>query len=98
MSLVTDKNNPCLNVEQKNGQNECYLVLTDEDLKKGFIRPVRESYIHTRCGGLTTMGRKISETYATDPTFYGSTFCIDCKEHFPVDEFTWSGTDIKVGS
>jgi hypothetical protein len=28
------------------------------------------------CGTVTTMGRALSETYARDPKFYGSTFCV----------------------
>lgn len=27
-------------------QNKCYLVLSDEELAKGFVRPVRQAYVH----------------------------------------------------
>ena len=50
------------------------------------------------CGGETTMGIKIAETYARDPKFYGSTYCVHCQMHKPVDEFVWSNTTEKVGS
>lgn len=50
------------------------------------------------CGALTSMGRALSETYARDPKFYGATFCCGCNKHLPVDEFTWDGTNEKVGS
>lgn len=50
------------------------------------------------CGTITTMGRKLAETYARDPKFYGSTFCCACRDHLPVDEFVWSGTEERVGS
>lgn len=57
---------------------------TDEELKSG-------------CGKVTTMqGRALSETYATDPGFYGSTFCIHCNDYFRVGEhgqFIWLEND-----
>jgi hypothetical protein len=46
MSLTTDKNDPSLNKVKDNGQNETYLVLSDEERAKGFIRPVRTAYVH----------------------------------------------------
>jgi len=46
MSLTTDRNNPELNSAKENGQNKAYLVLSEEEKAKGFIRPVRNSYIH----------------------------------------------------
>jgi hypothetical protein len=75
-----------------------YLVLSDEERAKGFVRPVRMSYIHTTCGSVTTMGRAIAETYARNPRFYGSTFCIRCSMHRPLSEFVWDGTEDQVGS
>lgn len=99
MSLTTDRNDPQLNEGQKNetGQHEIYLVLSDEERKKGFVRPVRTTYIHTKCGAATTMGKELSETYARDPKFYGATFCMGCNKHLPVHEFTWDGTNELVG-
>lgn len=46
MGLTTDKNSECLNETKDNGQNECYLVLSEEELAKGFTRPFRDYYIH----------------------------------------------------
>jgi hypothetical protein len=47
MSLTTDPNDKCLIDGQKEkGQNECYLVLSEEERAKGFVRPVRSSYVH----------------------------------------------------
>ncbi len=129
------------------GQQNDYVILTDEERAKGFVRPVRCSYVHvgirpkypTReltdeqkeqhegsdyvayekypeddsivgrfwtqkdldsgCGGVTTMGLALGETYARDPEFYGSTFCCKCKDHFPVAEFIWDdGSKEVVGS
>lgn len=50
------------------------------------------------CGAVTRMGRALAETYAADPKFYGATFCVACRGHFPVAEFTWDGTTEIVGS
>jgi len=100
MSLTTDRNDPKLKEGQKNetGQHEIYLVLSEEERAKGFVRSVRKTYVHTTCGVATTMGQALSETYARDPKFYGATFCVGCNKHLPVDEFTWDGTSEKVGS
>lgn len=50
------------------------------------------------CGGVTTMGRALSETYARDPKFYGATFCVTCNAHYPVDQFVWTADNQVVGS
>lgn len=50
------------------------------------------------CGSTTMMGRALSETYARDPKFYGSTFCCACNQHFPVEEFVWTADGQVVGS
>jgi len=81
-----------------NGQQKGYVVLTEDERKKGFVRPVRDSYIHKVCGVETTMGQKIAETYARDPSFYSGTFCCGCKKHLPLSEFVWSDTEETVGS
>lgn len=73
-------------------QAEVYLVLSEEERAKGFVRPVRTSYWHTTCGRVTTMGRALAETYARQPGFYGSTYCAHCRLHRPVGEhgeFHW---------
>lgn len=83
------------------GMQRDYLVLSEEERSKGFVRPVRRSYIHEKCGGLTTMGQALAETYARDPKFYSGTFCAVCRSHFPVGEkgeFVWDGTSEKVGT
>lgn len=75
------------------GMHKGYWVLTEEERAKGFVRPVRRSYIHTICGSKTTMGEAIAETYARDPGFYGETYCANCQQHFPVGgngQFVWA--------
>jgi len=84
-----------------NGQQEGYVVLAEEERAKGFVRPVRRTYTHLKCGSDTTMGTTIAETYARDPFFYSGTFCCSCGTHFPVGpkgEFVWQGTTEKVGT
>jgi hypothetical protein len=142
MSLTTDKNNPDLGYGVDNTpveQNKTYLILSEEDRSKGFLKPYRDSYKHVGnkpknklrplteeekeryekfeyvmfeeypesklpvtgrfwtqkqldergCGTVTTMTRKIAETYARDPWFYGATYCCNCMKHRPLNEFVW---------
>lgn len=143
-----------IHAAQPVGQHADYIVLTQEERAKGFVRPVRRSYRHIGipgpknplrdlteeeiarhgqfgyvkfeeypkgdssvtgrywtqkqldsigkgCNGVTTMGVSIAETYARDPSFYGSTMCVTCNVHLPVGEngeFVWEGTSERVGS
>lgn len=99
--LTTDPNDPRLGRGEDRApgpQNEAYLVLSDEELKKGFVRPLRDSYVHKTCGVQTRMSYELAATYARNPKFYGSTYCISCRMHKPVAEFTWTGTTSVVGS
>lgn len=109
MALTTDKNDPDLGYGSDNKpteQQKKYLILSEEERAKGFCRPVRFGYFHNipGCGGYTKMANQIAETYATDPKFYGSTYCVHCRMHRPVEEFTWEdpksgmNTNIVVGS
>ena len=84
---------------KENGQQKGYIVLSPEERAKGFVRPVRRSYVHKVCGTTTTMGQALAETYARDPSFYSGTFCCACREHRPLDQFTWlDNPDQQVGS
>lgn len=147
--LTTDPNDPRLGhgVDDKPvPQNEAYLVLSAEERSKGFVRPVRSSYIHVGdgpkyplrdlteeekgrhgpgytkfeqypeselpvgrawkdselvakgCGYATSMGLELAETYARNPHFYGSTYCVHCARHLPVREFVWQEDGERVGS
>lgn len=137
------------------GQHTSYWVLSEAERAKGFVRPVRDSYVHVGappnkyplrdlteeekeqhakegyikyeaypeserpmcgrywtqadldriakgCGTRTTMSRPIAETYARDPHYYGSTFCVGCRTHLPVGkdgEFIWDdATKERVGT
>lgn len=104
MSLTTDPNDPRLgrgvDEEPLPGQHDVYLVLSEEERAKGFVRPVIMQYVHAKelggCGHVTTMGLALSETYARDPNFYGATFCVHCSMHKAVGEngeFYWCDSD-----
>jgi hypothetical protein len=89
---------------QPDGMQKGYVVLTQAERAKGFVRPVRRKYIHKTCGVETVMGQALAETYARDPgfyndTFYSGTFCVGCRVHRPLTEFHWSDNpDQQVGS
>jgi len=161
MSYTTDPSNPGLTRggdTEKTSQAKVYLVLSDEEIKKGFVRPLRYKYVHVGkalpslhegeledlsaediehykeqgwvalfkykntsnglgkmctqievdhikqakaniggCNSATTMGEKLAETYATQPGFYGYTYCVSCSKHLPVEEFIWNDGS-RVGS
>jgi hypothetical protein len=82
------------------GMQKGYIVLSAEERARGFVQPVRRTYVHTKCGVATTMGLALAETYARDPHFYSGTFCVGCRAHFPVGpegEFIWDDGS-KVGA
>lgn len=99
--LVTDPKDPRLThgVDSTEvPQAAAYLVLSKEERAKGYVRPVRQSYVHALelggCGALTTMSLPLAQTYARDPHFYGATYCVRCRKHLPVGEhgeFVWDG-------
>ncbi|HEX3643139.1 MAG TPA: hypothetical protein VHV10_17775 [Ktedonobacteraceae bacterium] len=106
--LTDDPNDPELTHGVDNAptpQADTYLVLSDEERAKGFVRPVRRSYQHLVCGAVTTMSQPIAETYARNPHFYGATYCVACQQHCRVGvegEFVWmnkhESTNEKVGT
>jgi hypothetical protein len=79
------------------------LVLSEEERAKGFVRPVRRSYKHLACGGVTTMGQALAETYSRNPKFYSGTMCVHCGTHFDLGppwqpNFVWADDGEPVGS
>lgn len=103
--LTSDPNDPRLTHgfdTEPVDQAETYLILPDEERRKGFVRPVRRSYKHDGgdkpCFAVTTMGLALSETYAREPKFYGGTYCCGCRLHRPVAEFHWTVDGQMVGS
>lgn len=98
--LTSDPSDPRLTRGVDDGptpQAEAYLVLSEEERAKGFVRPVRRTYVHDTCGSATTMSLALAETYARQPDFYGATYCVRCSKHLPVSEFRWDDGTV-VGS
>lgn len=124
-------------------QAKVYLVLSAEERAKGFVRPLRDRYVHAGrkicgkhsetepmrvgghtvcvdepghagacerwgleasidglrgCGTETRMALPLAETYASNPFFYGATYCVGCRRHLPVNEFQWVPDGSVVGS
>lgn len=85
---------------------DCFHVFQKVSQPEG-ARAERE-HLLGGCGYNTSMGRALAETYARNPKYYGSTFCVNCNGHFPVGEhgeFVWlddpgtgQPTDEKVGT
>lgn len=104
VGLTDDRSDPRLTHgvnDEPVPQAEVYLVLSDEERAKGFVRPVRRSYRHETCNAVTTMGQALAETYARDPSFYGATYCAHCQMHRRVGangEFVWVDGGEKVGT
>lgn len=103
MSLTSDPKDPRLTHgadTEPAPMAEVYLVLSDEERAKGFVRPLRRSYIHLTCGTETRMGAALAETYARQPSFYGATYCVGCRMHRRVGEhgeFDWIQADGSIG-
>ena len=126
MGITDDPTHPGLRITGPDGLQDAYLVLSEEERAKGFVRPLRRAYVHVGltpplrlrdltteeqvryaghgyvkfepypdseapvlgrfwtqdrldrrgCGAETRMGLALCETYARDPAFYGSTFCV----------------------
>jgi hypothetical protein len=85
-------------IEPDTGMQKGYIVLTVEERRKGFIRPVRRAYKHLKCGQITTMALSIAETMARDPGFYSDGYCATCKTHFGNEEFVWPEDGTQVGT
>ena len=95
MGFTTDPTDGCLEEIEPSGQQRCYLVLSDAEIAKGFVRPLRRSYTHLACGHSTRMAAKLCETYARQPDFYGETFCANCGAHFPLRDYEREGVPTK---
>ena len=90
--ITTDPTHPGLRELQTNRQQVAYLVLPEEEIELGLIRPLRQSYQHVVCGSVTRIGLTIAQTFARQPSFYTQTFCVACRGHFPLKKYDDSGT------
>lgn len=76
-----------------NGQYEHHPA----DVKPQYVQPIRHRYIHRSCGVETNMqGGNLAETYATNPGFYTRTFCVGCRDYFPIDQFYWAADGVPL--
>jgi hypothetical protein len=104
MGITTDRNDPGIQKLRGDGQQEAYLVLSDEERAKGVIVPFRRVTRHLACGTVTTIPVACAETYARNPYFYGGTFCCHCGKHFDLRDkttgrhnFVWDEDGTPVG-
>lgn len=86
------------NIDPATGMQRAYVVLSEAERAKGFVRPLRKTYVHKTCGTTTTMSMALAETYAREPSFYSGTFCVHCHAHFPLEQFVWDNDGTQVGS
>jgi hypothetical protein len=78
MSLTTDRDDQCLKDGQKEqGQNECYLVLSEEERAKGFVRPVRNAYVHVGKPGYKPCGKNL-KILAPDDEYFPKYYAVMC--------------------
>ena len=81
------------------GQYERYpsSVLLGDDGKPKFQQPIRNKYRHLKCGAVTMMRRDdLCLTYATNPGYFGRTFCMGCHAHLPISEFVWEPDNVPM--
>lgn len=75
------------------GQYEKYPTNTEGE----FVAPIRNTYVHETCGGITWCSDGIAETYAKKPKYYTRTYCSTCQSHLPVSEFHWHVDNVTLG-
>lgn len=75
------------------GQYERY----PDEVRPDFVQPLRDTYRHLPCGTITYInGDAIVRTYATNPGYYGATFCCECRKHLPLAEFVWEPDQVPM--
>lgn len=62
------------------------------------LRPPQKSrdYLHSRCGGVTTIEGPEFQALADPLSKMVSTYCSDCDDMFPVAEFAWDDTQERI--
>lgn len=73
-------------------------TLSAAERSQGFVRRLRHTYRHQTCGGITTMGPALAEAFARDPKCFSGAFCVTCRAHCAVAEFTWEKDGKAVGT
>lgn len=80
-----------LTEEEKRGPDVGYVAFEayPPDGSSSIGRFWTQAQLNSGCGCVTRMGRALAETWARDISYYGSTFCVNCGKHLPVEEFVW---------
>jgi hypothetical protein len=65
VSTTSDPNDPRLKNIGPDGMQESYLVLSEEERARGFVRPVRRSYRHVGIAGPRFLLRDLTDEEAT---------------------------------
>lgn len=73
-------------------------ILTDKERDRGYVRPVRQTYTHKKCGKDTMLAIALAQGFAGDLSFLREAYCTTCGKHFPVSDFLWEETEEEVGS
>ena len=62
------------------------------------LRPPQKSrdYVHSRCGGVTTIEGPEFQALAHPLSKMVSTYCSDCEDLFPIAEFAWDDTQERI--
>ena len=53
-------------------------------------------YVHSRCGGVTTIDGPEFQALADPLSRMVSTYCSECEETFPITEFAWDDTQERI--
>ncbi len=63
--ITTDPTEPLLKETLPSGQNKAYLVLSEEERAKGYVRPLRDSYVHVgvKCGPVQDLSPEEKDRY-----------------------------------
>ena len=85
MGLTTDREDPDLRIIRADGQQQSYLVLSDEERAKGFVRPVRRTYKHVGTRPKYPTRPLTAEESASNPCGYV------CFEPYPDDGSSLTG-------
>lgn len=76
-----------------NGQYEHH----PSEVRPTYVQPIRHKYVHQKCGVTTEMrGGGLAETYASNPGYYTHTFCVGCRDYFPIAEFYWDADHVPL--
>lgn len=71
MGVTDDRNDPDLKVIGPDGMQKTYLVLSEEERHKGFVRPLRTAYVHVGTPGPKNPLRDLTEEEAERWGGYG---------------------------